>query len=96
MDTMKYSKIFNQLAVQIFIIGFIGIAGTFLSDYLIKNNFFGDTSTTHDYGYGLRTCYEWGVRHYWYNWIVSILFILQVIRTIVSTVEEVEKLNQQK
>lgn len=50
----------------------------------------------HDYGYGLRTYYEWGVRHYWYNWIVSILFILQVIRTIVSTAEEVEKIEKQK
>lgn len=76
----EYNKIFNAITLCILFLILIGIAGTYLSDYLIDINWFGDSIETE---YFLGRSHErevWGARHYWYNWGVFILFLATFIR----------------
>ena len=89
----KTNKIFNIITFNVIILLMIGIASTYLSDYLTSINWFGDYN---EYKYSLYyekyITYEyWGPRHYWYNWGLFILFILSIIRSIVRINEIYEK-----
>ncbi len=68
-------KFTTQLSFQILILGLIGFFGTYISDYLEHTKWFGDFKG--------RRGLEWGARHYWYIWIVSILVFIQIVRIII-------------
>lgn len=80
--TVKYTSL---LTLQILILGLIGIFGTFLSDYLISINWFGDYYEY--YEYLEKNVLQYGARRHWYNWIVSIIFFIQVFRIIAWSVK---------
>jgi hypothetical protein len=84
----KVNKIFSVITISIFILMFLGIAGTYLSDYLSSINWFGDYKNTYYSDYKERNITEtvWGARHYWYNWGISILFIVSVVRAITKVI----------
>ena len=85
----KTSKIFNAITLYILAIFSIAIIGTYLSDYLVSINWFGDYVS--DTRSGWDGSYErWGARHYWYNWGMFLLFVLSIVRAIVG-VDEILK-----
>ena len=89
----KINKIFNVIALWIFVSVLIGVSGTFLSDYLVSIDWFGDHSVTRfNSFYGKEVVDDyWGARHYWYNWGVFLLFSVSTIRGIVCVVFIIEK-----
>lgn len=79
----KVNKLFNITTLTILSLVIIGICGTYLSDYLIEINWFGDyTSLDLVYGGEKKLCKHWGARHYWYNWGVFLLMTVSVFRYI--------------
>ena len=80
------NKTFNAIFLWTMLIFSIGIAGTYLSDYLISINWFGDADVYQfNWRSGNKERYtEWGARHYWYNWSVSISFVISIVRGIFS------------
>tara|TARA_B100000809_G_scaffold232426_1_gene248316 strand:+ start:356 stop:625 length:270 start_codon:yes stop_codon:yes gene_type:complete len=78
------NKVFNTVTISLIILIGIGLMGTFLSDYLVSIDWFGDTSRTGKF-WGSKEAYtihEWGARHYWYNWGVFFLFITALLRAV--------------
>lgn len=80
----KAVKYTSLLTLQIILLGLIGIFGTFLSDYLVSINWFGDYVGI-DYFTNKKEL-MYGSRHYWYNWVISVLFIVQVGRIIIWSI----------
>lgn len=84
---MKKATMFTiYLGLYIIALFSVGIAFTYINDWLQLSGFFGDTLTKPDIlpiGYvAIDKNYEWGARHYWYFWMCVLLFILSVIRII--------------
>tara|TARA_R110000851_G_C12804666_1_gene537826 strand:- start:299 stop:574 length:276 start_codon:yes stop_codon:yes gene_type:complete len=79
----KINRVFSTVTISLIILFAIGIAGTYLSDYLVSISWFGDyTSTYIDYNNNERPINIYGARHYWYNWGVFLLFTTSSIRAI--------------
>ena len=79
----KVNKIFNIITLTIVSIVVTGILGTYLSDYLIGINWFGDyKSLDKMWGGGKEICAHWGARHYWYNWGIVLLILITVAKSI--------------
>ena len=76
----KLNRVFNVITVNILIMFSIGFIGTYLSDYFIEQNLFGDSGAAH-----------WGARHYWYNWGVFFLFLSNFIRAIFKVINVVNE-----
>ena len=83
---MKWTKFFLEISLQILVLTIVGIAGTYLSDHLSSIGFFGDTPSNQNAG-GIDPYNNWGARHYWYFWAVTILCALQVIRIVITVIE---------
>lgn len=83
----KINKVFTTITISILVLSLIGIFGTYLSDYLIEINWFGD-SKPYKTSCGNRV--DWGARHYWYNWGVSLLFITSLARAIAKIVNIID------
>ena len=93
-------KFTTLLSLQILLLGAIGFAGTYFSEYLADNKMFGDEIvTTQERSYKLdsnnENSYEYvdhestsyGARHIWYIITIVILFMIQVLRIVLlSTV----------
>ncbi len=78
---MKKASIFTfQLSFWVIVIFGSAMMLTFISDYLSVCGFFGDSKYTTHYG-EIREV--WGVRHYWYSAMVTILFFVSIIRVVV-------------
>ena len=77
----KINKVFNMISLSILLLMCIGIGGTYLSDYLVEINWFGDGSEVYVNQFGKETV-EWGARHYWYNWGLTFLFVSTVLRAV--------------
>lgn len=70
----------------------LGMCGTYLSDYLVNVNWFGDsTYTKTDYIGKVTVHVKWGARHYWYNFTVVAMIILSVARAVAKVYLIVEK-----
>lgn len=83
------NKVFNTITISLVVLIGIGMCGTFLSDYLISINWFGDYS---DNTRGMDGRFNhWGARHYWYNWGVFFLFVTALARCIVKVVDILEE-----
>ena len=87
----KINKIFTVITTYILIILALAILGTFLSDYLVNINWFGDYTELRfkgkEYEYTSKC---WGARHYSYNWGLFFLFLTTLARCIVSVIYTVE------
>jgi len=88
------TKLFNLITFYILLIVSMGMVGTFLSDYLIEINWFNDVYTGRVYSSGKKVII-WGIRHYWYNWGVFLLFIATIFRSIFSCVSYYDKLEKE-
>lgn len=98
------NRVFFGIAGRIIIIFVIAIAMTFIPENL--RGFFGDTykpcTGTFKDNYGnvriLDNCnglidddYQWGIRHYWFYWMVFLLFCLSVVNVIIGSYELINK-----
>lgn len=90
------TKVFNLMTFYILLIVSMGMLGTYLSDYLIEINWFGDIDTNKVYVESGKRVPIWGPRHYWYNWGSLVLFICTIIRSIVSCVNYYTYLENKK
>lgn len=89
---MKRATMFTiYLAVWITLLFIVGMSMTFFNDWLQQTGFFADTVFVpykNQYGILVDTCGEvdqthvWGARHYWYNILCIILFVLSIVRII--------------
>lgn len=69
------------LTLQIAILMIVGMMMTYVNDALQKSGFFGDTHlSVKSSDDNIDSWYTWGNRHYWYFWLMIILFILSLIR----------------
>ena len=83
------NKIFNAITINLLVLTAIGLAGTFLSDYLISINWFGDYKEVKNY-YGSEKTFinnVWGARHYWYNWGCGLLFLTGFFRCVCNIIK---------
>lgn len=85
----KVNRVFSTITISLLILFSLAISGTYLSDYLISVNWFGDYTTDTRTTWGGYQ--HWGARHYWYNWGVSLLFITSLARSVVKVVMIIEK-----
>lgn len=80
----KGLKFWWMLTGQIVLLFVGGMLMTFVNDYLQSTGFFGDTLRTtkvrDPMGLNIDTAYDWGQRHYWYFWMMVVVFILSAIR----------------
>jgi hypothetical protein len=85
-------NIFNIILLWLCLMVSAGICGTFLSDYLVSINWFGDAEVLDmNWSTGKKyTRIKWGARHYWYNWGVSLLFITSMVRGIFYVNNKIE------
>lgn len=67
-------KLYLQIAIRLILLFSTPMAFTFVTPEL--RQFFGDTICT-SYCYDLVDVrWNWGVRHYWYFWLTTLLFLL--------------------
>jgi len=76
------TNVYLGIILRIVALFTIAIAGTYIPEFLPKN-FFGD--------YVDRGYQEWGIRHYWYFWMMVILCLLSMINCIASIVSLIKK-----
>lgn len=81
---MKTFKFINGLSLQVILLCVIGMGGTFFGDYLNSMNWFGDYYVD---GWNNTKVLKWGARHYWYNWGLATLTILQLVRMLLWSIE---------
>lgn len=74
--------VFFGIAVRIVILFLFGMAFSFIPDKL--HGFFGDVYVERDYGVLVVSEWQWGVRHYWYFWMMFLLFVLSAVNTALS------------
>lgn len=84
------TNVYLGIALRIIILFTVGSLMTFLPEIL--RPFFGDTKfipevhgmwTKTEIG-SIDTAWNWGARHYWYFWMMVILFLLSAANTIIS------------
>ena len=83
----KVHKVFNVITISILLLMLIGIGGTYLSDYLVSINWFGD-SEPYETQWG--TSVDWGARHHWYNWGLGFLFMSALCRSIAHVIAVID------
>lgn len=89
------TQVYFGIAIRIIILFTIGSLMTFVPDHL--RAFFGDTVHVCDTGwhshgfFGIDKSYEWGARHYWYFWMMVLLFLLSLVNVIVGIIKLVNK-----
>ena len=71
-------NVFLGIGLRIVILFTVGMFMTFVPEHLTE--FFGDKTVTKSYGEVL----EWGTRHWWYNTMMVLLFILALANVIFS------------
>jgi len=90
------TQVFYGVATRIIILFLIGMFATFIPNYL--REFFNDT--LHNCANCDKWCnnindidylYDWGIRHYWYHWMMVTLFMLALLNLIISIVHIVNK-----
>jgi len=79
------TNVFLGIGLRIVILFTVGMFMTYLPEHLTE--FFGDKMVTKSYGDVL----EWGARHYWYNTMIILLFLLALVNVIFSIINLVNK-----
>jgi hypothetical protein len=81
---MKFNVYFG-IAIQIIALCVVGMLWTLITPEL--RTFFGDTpftKTTSNWRDPVDSEWNWGARHYWYFWMMFLLFILSAINCFMS------------
>jgi hypothetical protein len=71
------TKHFIEIGLRIICVCLIGMMVTFIPENL--RDFFGDVKLETSHPMGIDRWYDWGVRHYWYFYMMLCLFILSAI-----------------
>jgi hypothetical protein len=83
-----------RIAFHIVLLFGLPMVATFLSEWLTAVGFFGDAPChiegLHNHMGGPCDGLSWGARHYWYVWGCFFLWILGLIRVVVTIAAEVE------
>lgn len=73
-------NIFLKIALRVILLFTLAIAATYIPEYIAKHHpaFFGDITTTRLDVFGQPTYHyvEWGPRHYWFEILGWVMFIL--------------------
>ena len=83
------TRLYFEIAIRIIVIFAIGMIGTYIPDYL--RDFFGDTPIRRHTFLNIDREWTWGVRHYWYAWMMFFLFVLSVINAGMSIYNLIKK-----
>ena len=78
----KRLTFWTKLALQIIALLIAGMFWTFITEYLQQLGFFGDVRRATPSTDTVDEMYDWGVRHYWWQVISIISFILAALRII--------------
>ena len=89
----KVNKIFNIIFGYIIFAVAMGIGMSYLTEYLVDTNWFGDVVkirryTNGDYG---PEYIKWGARHIWYNaglWLTSLATLTRVMVVIINIADK--------
>lgn len=76
------TNVFLGIGLRIVILFTVGMFMTYLPEHLTE--FFGDTINE-------RGRLDWGARHYWYNIMMVLLFILALVNVVFSIIGLVKK-----
>jgi hypothetical protein len=93
------TRVFLAIGIRIVILFGIGMAATYIPEQL--RSFFGDTLHVHNdvckKAYDgcvngvFDELWEWGARHYWYYWMMVVLFTLSLANFVLSIINVVRK-----
>lgn len=81
---MSAITFFLRVALRIVALCAMGIAGTYIHEFLCTTSFFGDKVTR--YGEVI-----WGARHWWWNAMTLSLFVLAIFRSMYDTANDGQK-----
>lgn len=81
------TSLYLYIILRIVVLFSLAMASTFLPDYF--RGFFGDTKVVpnhNGYVYGgmIDPDWNWGSRHYWFFWMMVLLFLLSLVDAIIS------------
>ena len=84
----KVNKIFNIIFGYIIFAVAMGIGMSYITEYLVDTNWFGDVIEIRRYSNGEEyEYYKWGIRHMWYNvglWLASFTTFIRVMVVIIN------------
>lgn len=80
-------KMYFGIAIRIVLLFTIAIFATLIPEQL--RDFFGDTWNKGDKFNNPH--WEWGIRHYWFNWMGVLLFLLSILNLVIYIVSTVKK-----
>ena len=86
------TNVFLHIAIRIIILFTIGMFMTFVPELL--RDFFGDTPhvcTRKFCNEQFDIDWNWGKRHYWYNTMMMLLFMLGLVNVVVSIIKILNK-----
>ena len=83
------TRLYFFIAFRIIFLFSIAIAATFLPEQL--RAFFGDTLYGNQSNDLVDVFYQWGSRHYWFFWMMFLLFTLSLVDAITGIVRNVNK-----
>jgi len=84
------NQVFFGISFRIIILCLIGMFGTYISEIDGMREFFGDKLVFAPWS-RTETEWDWGARHYWYFWMVTILFVWSLINLFVSAYRLIDK-----
>lgn len=85
---MKHVVYFS-IAIRLILLFSVAIFMSFIPEHL--RDFFGDTLVPVNEQFGLDPEYNWGARHYWYFWLMVLLFVLPIVNLGLSIKNILEK-----
>jgi hypothetical protein len=90
---MKH-KVFLGIAIRIIILFTTAMLLTFIPNHL--QEFFGDVYNENSKGnlFSFSKNWDWGIRHYWYFWMMVSLFLLSLLNMIMYILDVIENHNK--
>lgn len=85
-------QVFFGIVIRIIVLCVFGMLCTFIPDHL--RVFFGDTANISgkcNSEFKIDCNWIWGARHYWYAWMMVLLFITSLLNIIIGVVDIVDK-----
>jgi hypothetical protein len=82
------TNVYLGLVIRIVVFFGVVMLGTYIPDHL--RGFLGDIPCEDNCG-KIDEHWKWGVRHYWYFWMMVCIFILNAVNVVMSSVNLVTK-----
>lgn len=76
------TKVYLGIVIRIIIVCLVGMFWTFVTPEL--RDFLGDRPCPKAYCGLYDDGYEWGVRHYWFFWMMCLIFIVSVFSSLIQ------------